>query len=288
MGETSLSERLGRRPDERLLIINCDDAGSSHAANIATYRSMVYGVATSATLMVPCPWARGAARMLNGWPMGVHLTLTSEYLDYRWRALTSGASLHDAEGFLHGTSRAALDRLDPQDVHMECRAQIEAALSWGVDVTHLDAHMNIMQARDDLSEIYFELAAEFQLPVRMLPPQIADRGSYIARKRAAARNVLCPDLIIYPWPRPTRDVLFEEVPRLVAGVSEVFAHPVLNSEELRGYDASHADIRVHDAACLLDPTVRQLLDEHGIVLASFRDLRAAQRHELSVAEPLSD
>jgi predicted glycoside hydrolase/deacetylase ChbG (UPF0249 family) len=76
--------------------------------------------------------------------MGVHLTLTSEHLDYRWRALTSGASLQDAEGFLHKTWRAALDRLDPQDVRIECRAQIEAALSWGVDVTHLDAHMNVM------------------------------------------------------------------------------------------------------------------------------------------------
>jgi predicted glycoside hydrolase/deacetylase ChbG (UPF0249 family) len=74
-----LAKLLGRRPDERLLIINCDDAGSSHAANVATYRSMVYGVATSATLMVPCPWAREAARMLDGHPVGVHLTLTSEH-----------------------------------------------------------------------------------------------------------------------------------------------------------------------------------------------------------------
>jgi hypothetical protein len=177
MGETSLAERLGRKPEERLLIINCDDAGSSHAANVAIHRSVVYGVATSATLMVPCPWAYAAARRLHGWPTGVHLTLTSEHRDYRWRALTGGASLRDADGFLHSTSRAALDRLDPEDARIECRAQIQVALSWGVDVTHLDAHMNVMQARDDLSEVYFALAAEFRLPVRMLPPHIANRGA---------------------------------------------------------------------------------------------------------------
>ena len=31
--------------------------------------------------------------------------------------------------------------------------------------------MNVMQARDDLSEVYLDLALEFRLPVRMLPPQ---------------------------------------------------------------------------------------------------------------------
>ena len=31
----SLAERLGYGADERLLIVNCDDIGSSHAANVA-------------------------------------------------------------------------------------------------------------------------------------------------------------------------------------------------------------------------------------------------------------
>ena len=31
----SLVERLGYGPEERLLIVNCDDIGSSHAANLA-------------------------------------------------------------------------------------------------------------------------------------------------------------------------------------------------------------------------------------------------------------
>jgi hypothetical protein len=275
--QPSLAQRLGHGQDDRLLIVNCDDLGSGHGANVATYRAAIYGVATSATLMVPCPWAREAARMFEGRPVGVHLTLTSEHRGYRWRGVTGGGSLHDADGFLHMTTKAALERLDPADARMECRAQIEAALFWGVDVTHLDAHMNVMQARDDLSEVYLDLALEFRLPVRMLPPQVIDRGIYMARERAEARRLLSNEHIIYPWPRRTRDVFFEEVPRLMPGVTEIFAHPVLDGEELRGYDVTNADIRVHDAACLTDPSVSDLLNRHGVRRVSFRDLRDLQR-----------
>jgi len=73
-----LTERLGFSRESRLLIVNCDDVGSSHSANVAAFRAMTYGIATSASLMVPCPWAAEAARMFEGLPIGVHLTLTSE------------------------------------------------------------------------------------------------------------------------------------------------------------------------------------------------------------------
>jgi predicted glycoside hydrolase/deacetylase ChbG (UPF0249 family) len=66
----TLAERLGQAPDARLAIVNCDDLGSSHAANVAILRALTQGVATSATLMVPCPWwspASGRARP-RGWP----------------------------------------------------------------------------------------------------------------------------------------------------------------------------------------------------------------------------
>ena len=42
------------------------------------YESLRTGVATSATLMVPCPWAREAAARYLGEDVGVHLTLNAE------------------------------------------------------------------------------------------------------------------------------------------------------------------------------------------------------------------
>jgi chitin disaccharide deacetylase len=273
----NLAARLGYGPDDRLLIVNCDDLGSSHSANIATFRSMVYGVATSATLMVPCPWAREAAQMFEGFPIGVHLTLTSEHGGYRWRGLTNGVSLSDDEGFFPNTTKVALRRITEADARAECRAQIETALSWGVDVTHLDTHMNVMQARTDLYEIYLDLAEEFRLPVRMFSRKETEKQAFRARDRAKARDLLFNEHIVYPWPRRTRDVLFEEIPKLPPGVSEIFAHPVLDGEELRAYDTKNADIRTHDAACLTDPTISDLLDQHNIKRISFRELRELQR-----------
>jgi predicted glycoside hydrolase/deacetylase ChbG (UPF0249 family) len=276
MGGLSLAERLGHGREDRLLIVNCDDLGSSHSANVGTFRSMVYGVATSASLMVPAPWALEAARMLTNLSIGVHLTLTSEYRVYRWRGLTSGTSLHDEEGFLPTTRKAALQMVNAADARAECRAQLETALSWGVDVTHLDAHMNVMQHRSDLYEIYLDLAEEFRLPVRMFS-RYTEKQGFQARQRAETRGLLFNEHIIDPWPRRTRDVFFEEIPKLRPGVSEIFAHPVLDGEELRAYDTENAKIRAHDTECLTDPTISDLLDQHNIKRLSFRALRDLQR-----------
>lgn len=267
-----LVERLGFLAEDRLLIINCDDVGSSHSANVAAYRAMVYGVATSASLMVPCPWAAEAARMFHGLPMGVHLTLTSEHAGYRWRSLTGAASLSDAGGFLPATTALAIEQQNAEDVRAECRAQIDAALAWGIDVTHIDTHMDVLHATPELFAIYLDLAVQFRIPVR-LPIQ----PTFPARKMAEARGILSVDHLIYTWPRPTRDVLFYECASLPYGVTELFGHPVMDGEELRGYDRDHADIRVHDAAALTDPSVAAFLDRNGVRRISYRELRAVQR-----------
>jgi predicted glycoside hydrolase/deacetylase ChbG (UPF0249 family) len=275
--QKSLAERLGYSADDRLLIVNCDDLGSSHAANVATYRAMVYGVATSATLMVPCPWAREAAQMFENMAVGVHLTLTAEYRGYRWGSLTGGASLHDDEGYFPATAAAALGRVEEKHARAECRAQLDRALAWGVDVTHLDAHMYVAQSCADLFDVCLDLAVEYGLPVRVLAAEQTEKLAFDGARRAAARGVLCNDHLVTAWPRKTRDVIFEELPRAPAGVTEIFAHPVLDGEELRGYDQDNADIRVADTACLIDPAVTRFIKEQGFERLSFRPLREIQR-----------
>ena len=215
--------------------------------------------------------------MLKGFPIGVHLTLTCEHAGYRWRGLTNRPSLYDGEGFFPTTAKAALQQVAEADARAECRAQIKAAFCWDVDVTHLDTHMNVMQARTDLYGVYLDLAEEFRLPIRMFSRRDTENQGFQARERAEARGLLFNEHIVYPWPRRTRDVFFEEIPKLPLGVSEIFAHPVLDGEELRAYDTRNADIRTHDAACLLDPAVSDLLDQHDIKRISFRELRELQR-----------
>ena len=49
-------------------------------------------------------------------------------------------------------------------VEAECRAQIEAALAAGLDVTHLDTHMGAAAA-PEFVDLYLRLGREFRLPV---------------------------------------------------------------------------------------------------------------------------
>jgi chitin disaccharide deacetylase len=215
--------------------------------------------------------------MFAGLPIGVHLTLTCEYQGYRWRGLTNGTSLLDGDGFMPATTEAAVEQLSAVDALVECRAQIETALAWDVDVTHLDAHMFVMQSRSDLLEIYLQLAEEFRLPLRMVSREESDRQGFHARERAGTRGLLFNDHFISHWPRRTRDVFAEAVPDLPAGISEIFAHPVDDGDELRAYDPLNKDVRAHDAVCLTDPTLAELLDRHDIKRISFREIRDLQR-----------
>ncbi|HEY1878987.1 MAG TPA: ChbG/HpnK family deacetylase [Caulobacteraceae bacterium] len=273
----TLGERLGHAPDARLAIVNCDDFGSSHAANLAILRALTQGVATSATLMVPCPWAREAARMATGHDVGVHLTLTAEYPGYRWRSLTGAVSLHDDDGFLPATAAEAIARAQPEDVRGECRAQIDQALAWGVDVTHLDSHMGVVQIDARLFEIYLDLAVEYRLPLRMFGARTDRFLGFSGKARTAGRGVLFADHILDSWGGDTRNMLIAKLPQLADGVTEVFAHPVEDGAELRGYDPDNPQSRVDDGLCFTDPATTALFDDAGVARISYRPLRELQR-----------
>jgi predicted glycoside hydrolase/deacetylase ChbG (UPF0249 family) len=277
--DASLAERLGYGPSDRLVIINCDDLGSSHAANLASLEAMERGIATSGTLMVPCAWALEAVELFKGQDVGVHLTLTAEYRGYRWRSLTGAASLHDDQGFLPRTVAEARRRADPAEVRGECRAQIEQALAWGVDVTHLDAHMGTVQVDERFFEIYLEMAEAFRLPLRMLGPDVEASLSFRSRAPAAARGLVFPDALFAEWGRPTDEQMRAEFPRLPPGVAEFLLHPVHDGPELRGYDLTEAEIRIVDQACAMDGGIKALIAAEGLKPISFRPLRDLQRGE---------
>ena len=125
-------------------------------------------MATSATLMVPCPWARDAAAMYRGEDVGVHLTLNVGV-----GAPTAGVRSPTRPACSTATagSRARVqdvwDHADLDEVRKECRAQIERAIYWGFDVSHLDSHMGTLQLRAEFFDVYLEMAVDFQLPLRM-------------------------------------------------------------------------------------------------------------------------
>jgi hypothetical protein len=271
-----LAERLGFTPDDRLLIVTCDDLGSSRAANVAVYESLRSGLATSASLMVPCPWARDAAAQYRGEDVGVHLTLNAEWETYRWGPITSAPSLLDGDGGFPRTIEDTWDHADVEEVRRECRAQIERAILWGFDVSHLDSHMGTLQLRPEFFDVYLELAVDFGLPVRMGPAGGERAVGFPYRDLAAAEGLIFPDHLVVT-PVGARHAIEQAVFALGPGVTEIFLHPAVDTDELR---ASHPDWagRVEDHALLCaDPSFSDLLDRAGVTLIGSRELRDLQR-----------
>ena len=164
---TSLAEALGHEPDAKLLIVTSDDLGVSHATNSAVYGSLRSGIATSAGLMVPGPWAREAAANYRGEDVGVHLTLNAEFDLYRWGPVTHAPSLLDGDGGFPRTLVDLWEHADMDEVRKECRAQIERAIYWGFDVSHLSAHLGAIELRPEFFDVVLALAVDFRLPLRL-------------------------------------------------------------------------------------------------------------------------
>ncbi len=274
---STLAQRLGYGPEDRLLIVNCDDLGSSHAANQGVYESLRAGVATSATLMVPCPWAREAAAHHRGEDVGVHLTLNAEYDLYRWGPITSSPSLLDGDGGFPRTVADVWDHADLDEVRRECSAQIERAILWGFDVTHLDSHMGTLQLRPEFFDVYLDLAVEYGLPLRLSGAGTERHVGFPFRSLAAEAGVVFPDHFVYVNGVGSRRTLERVLFDLRPGVTEVYVHPAADTPELRAFAPDWAN-RVDDHHLMChDSEIRAMLDRSGTRRIGWRGLRQLQR-----------
>jgi chitin disaccharide deacetylase len=275
---TSLAEKLGYPPDAKLLILNCDDLGSSHAANVGVYEALRNGIATSATLMVPCPWAREAASRYRGEDVGVHLTLNAEYDLYRWGPITHAPSLLDGDGGFPRTVEDVWDHADLDEVRRELRAQVERAIYWGFDVSHLDSHMGTLQLRPEFFDVYLELAVDFGLPLRLSGGSSERAIGFPFRRLAAEEGVLFPDHFINVRGPGSRRSLEQLLGDLRPGVTEVFVHPAVDTPELRALTPEDWWARVDDHQLVTsDATFRSLLERVGAIRIGYRPLRDLMR-----------
>lgn len=274
---TTLAQRLGYPADARLLIVNADDLGFCHSANVGVFECLRTGLVTSASLMVPCPWAREAAARYRGEDIGVHLTVNAEHELYRWGPITHAPSLLGGDGGFPRTVEDVWDHADLDEVRRECRAQVERAILWGFDVSHLDAHMATLQLRPEFFDVYLDLAAEFALPLRMFGPGAERYLGFPARQLAEEAGVVFTDEWLVVPGVGSRELLRQHLPRLKPGVTEVHLHPATESAELRSL-ASDWVARVDDHHLVCDdPFLRSAVAESGVTLIGYRLLRDLAR-----------
>ena len=162
------------------LVINIDDLGMCHGANVAYVTLSRAGRCDSGSVMVPCPWfleIADAGAKDPALKLGVHLTITAEKHFYRWRPLTApGAEsgLVDAQGYFWGSVPEVRRCADPHAVERELRAQIDSFLAAGLTPTHLDAHQGAVLA-PEFAAITVALGRSYGIPV-LFPRTLAGYG----------------------------------------------------------------------------------------------------------------
>ena len=275
---TSLARALGHSDDERLLILSADLLGSTHAATAAGLSALRDGCATTATLIMPGPWARHAADHLTNaddLDVGIHLTLNAELESFRWAPLTHAPSLLDGDGGFPRTPEDLWDHADIDEVRRECRAQVERAISWGIEPTHLTTHLLAMQQRPEFFDVLLDIAVETGLPVRLESGDAETAAGFPFRRLAAEEGVAMPDhfRLVRGGTRAHLEAVLAD---LAPGITEVAFAPALAAEEIRAIDPAAAG-RFDDLAVLTDRELHGRLDGLGVALIGYRALRDAQR-----------
>ncbi len=168
--ELTFAERLGWPAGTKVVIFHVDDAGMSHDSNMGATKAIEEGVATSTSIMMPCPWVPEFAAYLKTHPnidAGLHLTLTSEWNNYRWGAVagkSAVAGLVDQHGYLWRSVPDVVAHATADEVETEIRAQVDKALSIGIEPTHLDAHMGTC-FHPQFVDRYMKVGIEKKIPI---------------------------------------------------------------------------------------------------------------------------
>jgi predicted glycoside hydrolase/deacetylase ChbG (UPF0249 family) len=285
----SLAEKLGYPPDARLLIVHADDVGVTHSVNAATIKALESGLVNSASIMVPCSWFPEIADFARSHPdadLGLHLTLTSERVYYRWSPVASKdkvSSLVDENGYFHH-DWTPTTRINPKEVELELRAQIDRAYAMGIRPTHLDSHQyRLIDNGKELFEVAVRIARDYKLPLFVARDWFADRP-YLESSLSASDIVLDHTVTIAPTVPAAQwaDFYKTALKNLQPGVTEFVIHLGYDNDELkaatRERDTWGAAWRQRDFDFFTSQEFRDLLSKQNIKLITWHEIASVARH----------
>lgn len=262
------------------LIIRTDDLGSSHSANVAIIKCFREGIVTSVEVMVITPWFPEAVRLLKENPtldVGLHLVLTSEWDNIKWRPLTNSPGLTDNNGYFfpmmgpnpNYPGLAVLEnKWDITEIESEFRAQIEMALVNIPQLTHISGHMGSTDFDKSVEELTNRLAAEYNLAhvcgenehtFGLISTGYNDTHTTSAEKESAFVNMINSF-------EPGKTYVFLE-------------HPAFNDSEMKaihhiGYEHVAED-RQGVTDLFTNQKIKKLIQDKNVQLISYNDVTKA-------------
>ena len=285
-GKTTL-EALGFDQKVKLLIIHADDAGLSHAENRATIQALKKGIVNSYSIMVPCPWFYEIAEFAIQTPnfdYGIHLTLTCEWNSYKFGPVLSKKevpSLVDNQGYFFKTRQEVIDNAILKELKNELCAQIERALSFGLQPSHLDSHMYTLGATDEFLAIYREIGQLYKLPV-MLNSELISQFSGIPEQQLDMQNEVLIDRIYLGNLKDFEEGKLAEyyansIKTLTPGLNMILIHTAFDDPEMKSITKNHPNFgaawRQIDLEFFSSIECKTLLKEQGVEMISWKDIK---------------
>ena len=256
------------------LIVRGDDMGFTHAANEALIKSYKKGFETSIEIIVPSPWFLEAVKMLEQTPsvdVGVHLCLTSEWDNVKWRPMTDAASLKDANGYFFPkvypdksyVGQAIIEnKCTISDIEKEFRAQIETAKKKIPRLSHISGHMGCTNFSEEVKALTKRLAKEYNL---ITDSDLTDLGVKRMNYEGEHRTML-----------EKFESFKKALKKLEAGNTYLFVdHPGFDNEEMRavhhiGYKGVAED-RQGVTDLFTNETIKYMMKDLGIQTISYSD-----------------
>lgn len=266
------AEQLGYPAGARLLIIHADDLAVSHAEDRASFAALDRGAASSASIMVPCPWLTEVAEYAKAHPdadLGLHLTLTSEWRNYRWGPVTSRdqvPGLLDPDGNLWPEVPLVMKSATPAEIEKEIRAQIERVMQVGIHPTHLDSHMGTLFT-PAYFPVYVKVAREYGLPfLAMRMP-----GAPAAMLALLKDTDILPNIVMATGGKPEDWTSFYlgVIRSLKPGLTELIVHMAYDDAEMQAVTEG----RQRDFDVITGPQFRQALKDNQVTVIGWRAIK---------------
>ena len=300
--EPTYAEKLGWPAGSRVVVFHVDDAGMSHDSNMGAFEAIEKGVATSTSVMFPCPWVPEFAHYWKNHPdldAGIHTTLTSEWGEYRWGPLAgkkAAPGLVDEEGCLwHGVPQVVA-KATPDEVEAEIRAQVERCMTLGFKPTHIDSHMGTVFANPGYLERYIKIGIEMNIPV-MFPgghmeyiskekPDMVEPARAMAKMLWDAGLPVLDDIHTGGYgvktPADKKGQIINFLRTVKPGITQFIVH-CTRPTEIFQFIAASGGMRLAELEAMTDPEVRKVVEEEKITLTTWKELKQ-RRDKVKAAE----
>src|SRR6476646_10801769 len=165
------------QPNKIRLLVRGDDMGYTHSGNEALIKSYKQGIERSIEVIVPSPWFPEAVKLLKenpGVDVGIHLAITSEWENVKWRPLTYCKSIRDSNGYFfpmvfpnknYPGQSISENKWNIADIEKELRAQIEMALKYIPRISHISNHMGFFNLSPEVKALARRLAKEYKIDI---------------------------------------------------------------------------------------------------------------------------